>query len=304
MPIGGSRVPSGKQNFPQVFDLSTLRTPVSTVVPEVGIAITQGNLVAEILPASAARVVIVLCWSPRSVQSQEILTTLGKFNETDIGEDGEPTWVLGSVNVDAEPAVAKALQVQSVPLAIAIIQEQLVPLFESIPPPEQVRMVIDKVLSLAAERGVGKPAAAAEDVEETLEPEEIAAMEAMEQGDMVGAQLAYESWLKRSPGNSMAEIGLAQVELLLRIDGLNATDALLKAAAAPSDIALQIQCADLEVARGEYEQGFNRLITAIRNSDGEERKACREHLLSLFRLVDPSDPVLIKARQGLASALY
>lgn len=289
------------KNLGQVVDLSQLGKPPVTA-PEVGIAVTQQNLVSEILPLSKNKVVIVLCWSPRSAQAQEIMKVLADFYTEDL--TGNNPWIFATVDVDREAAVAQALQVQSVPLAIAIIQEQVVPLFESVPPKEQVRMVIEKVISLAAERGIGNSVEGKEEVEAPMEPEEIAAMEALEKSDFEAAISAYKAWLKRTPNNSMAELGLAQVELMKRIDGVDAQKILADAAAAPTDHRMQISAADVEIAQGNHESAFERLIQTVKAVSGDEQKAVREHLLNLFKLVDPADPGLLKARQALASALF
>jgi putative thioredoxin len=191
-------------------------------------------------------------------------------------------------------------------LALAIIQEQVVPLFESVPTAPQLRLVIDKVLALAAERGVGSAAPlepGAEPVEQ-LEPEEIIALAAMESGDFAAARSAYRDWLNRAPGNALAQLGLAQVELLIRIDGVDTATAITSADAAPGDVALARSAADCEVAIGHYESAFTRLISVIKQASGDDRKEIREHLVGLFALVDPADPILTRARQQLASALF
>jgi len=301
-----SRNPYGElpKNLAQAVDLSSLGKP-PTPPPSVGIAVTAKNLVEEILPASHSQVVIALCWSPRSAQSQEVLAILGDFYNVD--STGPSPWILATVNVDQEPTVAQAMQVQSVPIAIAIIQEQLVPLFESVPPREQVRQVIDKVISLAAERGVGAALEAAEkevDSQPPMEPEEEAALDALEKNDLAAAISAYKSWLVRVPGNSLAEIGLAQVELMSRIEGSIPSEVFSLAEAQPENLDIQMKAADIDVMQGNYEAAFSRLIKCVKNSSGDDQKKVRDHLLGLFKLVDPSDPGLIKSRQALASALF
>jgi putative thioredoxin len=295
----------GLGNFGGAFDLGTLRQPAVAIDPaDLGYVVTQHNLVSELLPASNEAVAIILCWSPRSTQAQSLLPMMRQFNRDDATATGEPTWIFGSVNVDAEPAVAKALQVQSVPLAIAIIQEQLVPLFESVPPADQVRAVINKVLELAAQKGVGVAPVAPADPVDVIEPEEEAAMAALQAGDYLGAKRSYEEWLKRSPNNDFAKLGLAQVELFIRIDGVDPVDAAKQADAHPEDLAMQIMAADCEIAQGNFEGATSRLISAVRNSAGDDRKRVRDHLLILFTLIEPDDPRLAKARQQLASALF
>ncbi len=198
-------LPPLPKNFASAVDLSSLGKPAQEAIATPGIEVNQGNLISEILPASNEKVVILICWSPRSAQAVSLLEVMGKYQSADVLENGEPAWILGTVNVDVETQVAQALQIQSVPIAIAIIQEQMVPLFEAVPTPEQIRLVIDKVIGLAAERGIGQALDKSEVIETPMEPEEIAAMEALEKGDLDGAKLQYEKWLARKPGDSLAK---------------------------------------------------------------------------------------------------
>jgi len=295
-------LPPLPKNFASAVDLSTLGKAPAEEIPTPGIPVTQANLVAEVLPASNQKVVILICWSPRSAQAISLLEIMGKYQETDVLENGEPAWILGTVNVDTEVAVAQALQVQSVPVAIAIIQEQIIPLFESVPPIDQVRLVINKLLELAAGKGIGTAPENKAPVEIPMEPEEEAAYAAMEKGDYAAAKAAYQGWLKRKPNDPIATIGLAQADLMNRINGLDF--ALTLKNSKLDDLTSQLMCADIEIAQGDYEAAFNRLISAVKSFAGDDRDKAKAHLLQLFNLVDPADPRLVKARGQLASALF
>jgi len=288
------------KNFGAAFDLSSLKNPISAQELS-GISINQEKLMQDVLPASHAQVVILICWSARSTESQAVMSALGKIHEEDSAKPSGASWLLGNVNVDLEPAVAQALQVQTVPLALAIIQEQVVPLFETVPTVPQLRMVIDKVLALAVERGLGAQESAPI---EKLEPEEVRALDALEAGDFIAAKTAYLEWLSRAPKSSLAQLGLAQVELMLRINGLDSAEVIAQADIEQSNIKLQQQAADCEMALGNFEAAFNRLISSIKLTSGDDRKEFREHLVGLFALVDGADPILVRARQQLASALF
>jgi len=281
--------------FGNVFDLSTLKNPPQDATPAFGKVVTQENLVAEFVSKSKEKVIILLCWSPRSGQSKEILEILGKLEQAD-----KDAWLLGTVDVDAQPQVAQALQIKSVPVAIAIIAEQLMPLFESVPPADQVRLVINKLLELASQKGVGKAPEGPTEI--PMEAEEVAAFEAMEKGDYKAAKISYEAWLKRKPNEQVAVIGLAQVNLMLRIEGLDPVLTLKNAK--DNDLTSQLMCADIEIASGNYEAAFDRLLRAVKAFSADDRDKVKAHLISLFNLVDPTDPRLIKARSQLASALF
>ena len=281
--------------FGNVFDLSTLKNPPIDTTPVFGKVVTQENLVTDFVSKSKEKVIILLCWSPRSGQSKEILEILGKLEQAD-----KDAWLLGTVDVDAQPQVAQALQIKSVPVAIAIIAEQLMPLFESVPPADQVRLVINKLLELASQKGVGSAPEGPTEI--PMEAEEVAAFEAMEKGDYKAAQRSYEAWLKRKPNEQVAVIGLAQVNLMLRIEGIDPVLTLKNAK--DDDLISQLMCADIEIASGNYEAAFDRLLRAVKAFSDDERNKVKAHLISLFNLVDPTDPRLIKARSQLASALF
>ena len=285
----------GGANFGNAFDLSSLKKPTADQLPTVGIPVTQENLVSDFVSKSKEKVVVLLAWSTRSAQSKEILETLGKLMAAD-----KDAWILGTVDVDSQPQVAQALQIKSVPVAIAIVAEQLLPLFESVPPADQVRLVINKLLELASQKGVGKAPEGPTEI--PMEAEEEAAYAAMEKGDYKAAKNSYEAWLKRKPNEQVAIVGLAQVNLMLRIDGLDPVLTLKNAK--DDDLNSQLMCADIQVASGDLSGAFDRLLAVIKlKKDGEADKA-KAHLIALFNLVDPTDPRLIKARGELASVLF
>ena len=281
-------------NFGQAFDLSSLTKPkVDPSTPMAGIEVSVENLSSDILPLSLVRPVIVLMWSPRSPESVEMIKVLGKL-EIDYKE----AFSLARVDIEAHPQVAQAFQTKTVPYAVAIIAEQMVPLFEQSYPEAQVRMVIDKVLTLASEQGVGQAPA------EHMEAEEIEAMEALEAGNYAGAEVAYKKWLSRNPAENLAKLGLAQTQLLMRTEGLELNQVIDESTKNPGDIALQLKAADVEMVNGGVEAAFTRLLHAVRATAGDDRNKVKDHLLNLFALVDPSDPRLVAARKELASALF
>ncbi|MEY4497985.1 MAG: hypothetical protein RJA40_90 [Actinomycetota bacterium] len=281
-------------NFGRAVDLSSLGKPKPEAAgPMPGIEITPENLTNEFLALSKSKPVILICWSPRSPESQEVVAVLGKLALADQG-----AWVLGRVDVDAQPQVAQALQTRAVPFAVAIINEQMVPLFEQPYPEAQIRMVIDKVLALASEQGVGSAPT------EKIEPEEEEAIAALDAGDYATAEAAYKKLLARKPNDNFAILGLAQTQLMARTEGIDGAKVMKEASAHPDDIALQMQCADIEVVSGYLEPAFARLLRLIPLFDGAEKKQVKDRLIELFALVDPADPRVIKARAALANALF
>lgn len=281
-------------NFGQAFDLSSLTKPkVDPSIPMPGIEVSVENLSSEILPLSLVRPVIVLMWSARSPESAEMVKLLGKLEE-----DYKDAFALARVDIEVHPQVAQAFQTKTIPYAVAIIAEQMVPLFEQAYPEAQVRMVLDKVLTLASQQGVGQAPV------EQMEAEEIEAMEALEAGNYLAAEAAYKKWLSRKPSENLAKLGLAQTQLLMRTEGLDLNQVIDESTNNPGDIALQLKAADVEMVNGGVEAAFTRLLHAVRATTGDDRSKVKDHLLNLFALIDPSDPRLVAARKELASALF
>jgi putative thioredoxin len=281
-------------NFGQAVDLSSLGKPAPQV-PAVlaGISVTAKNLTAEFLDYSATKPAIILCWSPRSPESMATLEILGELESENNG-----TWRLGNVNIDEQPQVAQALQTKTVPYAVAFVAAQLVPLFEQPYAKEQIALVINKVLELSAQQGVGAPPP------EVIEPEEEEALKALETGDFTTAQAAYKKLLARKPQDTFAKLGLAQTELFIRTQGLNLESVKSAAQSDPLNALAAMACADMEIINGDVQAAFDRLLHCVRNLTDEDKKSTKDHLLALFALVDPADPRLIKARSDLANALF
>ena len=281
-------------NFSQAVDLSSLgKPPVDTSAPLPGLEVTAENLQPEILPLSNSKPVIILCWSARSAESVSTLRALGNLEAADSGK-----WVLATVDIDTEAPVAQALQARTIPYGVVFIGGQAIPFLEQALSESQLREVITKILTLASQQGIG------EEPLEPTEPEEDEALAALDQGDFATAEAAYKKLLARKPNDNFAKLGLSQVQLLIRTEGLDGQKIMEDAIKNPEDITIQLQCADVEVMSGYLEPAFERLLHLVVLLDGAEQKLVKDRLLELFGLVDPADPRVIKARASLANALF
>lgn len=223
-------------------------------------------------------------------------------------------FLLARVDVDANPQLAAAFQVQGVPVVYAVLKGQPVPLFQGAQPEAQVRTVLDELLRVASANGVdgrleGGAVAAEQDeipqeVEEPLPPLIQKAYDAIQADDLDGAVAAYEQALRENPGDVEARLGLAQVRLLQRVRGVDPLRARAAAAQAPADVDAQILAADLDVLGGHVEDAFSRLVGTVRITAGDDRERVRVHLVELFDVVGSGDPRVARARGALASALF
>ena len=251
----------------------------------------------------SARVpVVVVLHAPQSPESEDFVETLASVVDGYAGK-----LLLATVDVSREPQIAQAFQAQQVPMTLGLIAGQPVPLFPGVQPPEQLRPVVDEILKVAEQNGVtGRIDLAGGDAPEAepVDPRYEAAFDAIERGDYDAAIAAYEQVLKESPADAEAKVGLAQVRLMRRTEGVDLQAARDAAAQSPDDVDAQIRVADLDLVGGHVEDAFARLVDVVRRTSEDERERARTHLLELFEVVGAHDDRVAKARRALMSALF
>lgn len=227
-------------------------------------------------------------------------------------------FVLAKIDVDANQMLMQQFGVQGIPAVFAVVAGQALPLFQGAAPVEQIRQTLDQLIQVGEERfgltGLAVDPDAQEGGEQEAPVAEVpagpydalleAAVQALDAGDLGGAVQAYRNVLNDDPANTEAKLGLAQAELLQRVQGLDAQQVRKDAADRPADVAAQIAAADLDLVGGHVEDAFGRLIEAVRRTAGDDRDAARVRLLELLEVVGSDDPRVTAARTQLARVLF
>jgi putative thioredoxin len=270
-------------------------------VPSGATAVTEQSL-QELAQASLQAPVLLAFVSTASPASEDLAARLAR-----VCADEGGLITVGVCDVDAEPAIAQALQINAVPAVVALIGGRPAPVFQGSADDAQLLDVVRQLLHIAREAGMpaGDAAASAEPAEPAeppLPPLHQEAYDAIERDDLDGAIAAYNKALRENPRDADAKAGLAQVSLMARTRELDAAS--VRAAAAAGDAAAQLAVADLDVLSGAVEDAFARLLDVVRASAGDERDAARERLVELFDVVGGDDPRVTTARRALAAALY
>ncbi|MGW1804657.1 tetratricopeptide repeat protein [Streptomyces sp. NPDC002078] len=222
--------------------------------------------------------------------------------------------LLAKIDVDANQMLMQQFGVQGIPAVFAVVAGQALPLFQGAAGEQQIRQTLDQLVQVAEQRFGITGLTVDPDAQpgQVAAPEQAgpydaalnAAAEALDAGDLGGAIRAYQNVLADDPAHPEAKLGLAQAELLQRVQGFDPQKVRQEAAEKPKDVDAQIAAADLDLVGGHVEDAFGRLIETVQRTVGDDRDTVRRRLLELFEVVGPEDARVVGARRALARALF
>ncbi|MFF3114322.1 tetratricopeptide repeat protein [Kitasatospora sp. NPDC057904] len=277
---------------------------------ELVIDVTEDTFETEVVQRSAEVPVVIDFWAEWCGPCKQLSPILEGLAEEYAGR-----FVLVKIDVDSNQMLAQQFGIQGIPAVMAVVAGQLVPLFQGAESAANVRKVLDQLILVAEQRfgivggqaapgtadGEAGPAGAPQRFED---PALAAAHDALDRGDLAGAIQAYRNVLADQPGNTEAKLGLAQAELLHRVEGLDLQAVRAAAAADPKNVEVQLRAADLDLVGGHVEDAFGRLIDTVGKTFGADRDTVRLRLLELFEVIGAEDPRVVVARAGLARVLF
>ncbi len=206
------------------------------------------------------------------------------------------------VDAAASPELAQAFELNQIPSAYGLLKGQPAPLFVGNQPMEQIQLVITKVLEVAKENGLtGKAIVKEPEKEPELSPTMTAAYAAIDAGDYQSASALYEKALLENPNDSLAEAGLAQVKLLIRLEGKDLSVITTTEPSSPEGI---LEKADALIATGNAGLGFELLLSLFEKTAKDQREPIRLRLVEMFLVAGNDNPEVIAARKSLSLMLF
>ncbi|EGX58932.1 thioredoxin [Streptomyces zinciresistens K42] len=275
------------------------------------IEVDEAGFESEVLQRSAEVPVVIDFWAEWCEPCKQLSPVLER-----LAVEYNGRFLLAKIDVDANQMLMQQFGVQGIPAVFAVVAGQALPLFQGAAGEAEIRETLDQLVAVAEQRfgltglsvdpdaepggAHSAPAVQAGPHDALLE----AAVQALDAGDLDGAVRAYRSVLSEDPSNSEAGLGLAQAELLQRVQGADPQQVRKDAAENPADVRAQIAAADLDLVGGHVEDAFGRLIETVQRTAGEDRDTVRLRLLELFEVVGGEDPRVAAARRALARALF
>jgi putative thioredoxin len=255
----------------------------------------DANSIRDYLAISDSLPVLVLFVQENDPASQSILSTVKLLTEKTAGK-------ILTLVVDAlkSPELAQAFDLKQIPTLLGMLKGQPAPLFAGDQPAEQVQLIIDRVLQVGKENGLTGTVKVAEP-EPELSITHQQAFAAIEENNYPLARSLYEKALLENPNDQLAEAGLAQIKLLIRLEGKD-LPSLVGSVGQDTDAVLDR--VDALVATGAASEGFEQLLVLFESTAKDQREPIRLRFVELFLVVGNEDPAVIKARKNLSLLLF
>lgn len=232
------------------------------------IDVTDATFQTDVIERSATVPVVVDLWAPWCGPCK----TLGPIIEQVVDETNGQV-VLAKVNVDENPQVSAAFQVQSIPAVYVIVNGQVADGFMGAQPEPVIREFVSRLLPSEASQAVRK---------------------LIEAGDEESLRVA----LSMEPGNAEAVIAMAK--LLVKTE--RSDEALQLLARIPETDEVRRVAATARLATDPVDDFDAQLTQLLDQVKADE--AARQKFLDILETMGPDDPRTARYRKQLTARLF
>ena len=260
--------------------------------------------------------VVIDFWAPWCGPCRALGPTLEKLAEEQQGK-----FILAKINIDENPMLAQAFQIQSIPAVKAVRNGALAGEFLGAQPEPNVRRFIEQLMPSEAESLAQK------------------AQRLEEAGKAQGAESLYRAALAKEANQPLALLGLARVlvqrgeendaqtlltripntvpehpaaqqllaQLRLKQTGAKAEDEKQyrdRLAANPNDLDARFELSQILAAVGRYEEALTELLAIVKKDRKFQEDGARKAMLEIFEVIGARSELAENYRSELAKVLF
>jgi putative thioredoxin len=275
---------------------------------------TQETCEQDVLRRADQKPVVIDFWAPWCGPCRMLAPALEELAESHAGR-----FILAKVNIDEQPGLAQAFQVQSIPYVVAVRQGQIVDAFLGALPPDQLTAWLERIIPSPADElaAAGRallgsdPAAAEAKFRAALElqSDHAAAKTGLiqclaEANQFDEARRLMDELQQRGFLEPEAQRVKSELEIKAAAVESGGVDAARRTAQAqPANVEAQIQLAEALAAAGRLQEALDHCLALIQRDRAGSGAQAKDVMLKILNLT--SDAELAGAyRRKLASALY
>jgi putative thioredoxin len=278
--------------------------------------VTSQNFMSDVVEASATTPTLVDFWAPWCGPCKQLMPVLDR-----LATEYSGLVKLAKVNTDEQQELAQQIGIRSLPTVVLFKDRTAVDHFVGVAPEAQIRQMLDKHVSKAADgplaraqalKAAGRFGEARVLLEKSLGKEaddaavqaELAELKALD-GDVEGAKAELERLLGLHPSHPRVK----RLAALLAFSDVIAANPDVRAlrervAANPAELDARHAFAVHQLLGGDVEPALETWLDILRQHRSYKDDLARRSLVLAFEMIGEADPIVPQTRRAMAKLLF
>jgi len=253
-------------------------------------AVTTADFQQSVLMASMQRPIVAYFTASWCGPCKQLRPLIEKVVRAQVGKVG-----LAIIDIDANPDLASAMRVQSVPQVYAFVRGQPVDGFMGAQPESQLKTFIGKLLAMMGQGTGGEE-------EGRVDDPFAQAMNDWSDGNLPAAILSFKELAADAAHKSRAEQAVKFLQDLLPHAAPGNLEKMQSAMAKTAEAQHSLALAAL--AQGDFNTGLDALLVSIKLDRKWQDERARTDFVALSGILGLEEPRVVAARKKLSSILF